>query len=151
MRTSVKILLVAAVVLVIGLLAALALQAMASVPRDLPPAWGAPKAEPVGDGQFRVFPQSAPVEVGVPYRMQLYTHCGLDWPLAVDFDRSYWDPIGPGLASDGSANPPISYGNPFDHGTMTLKTRTLAQYRSDGGATMMFSRHPGPRVAYLCM
>lgn len=141
----------AAITLAVAVFAILALQAAASAPRNLPRAWGGPQAQPVGDGQLRLFPQSAPVEVGVRYRFQLYTHCGLNWPVAVDFDRSYWDPVGPGPASDGSGNPPSSFGNPVDNGTITLKTRTLAEYRSDGGATMMFSRHAGPRVSYLCM
>ena len=104
----------------------------------------------MGNGQFRFFPRSNRVSVGVPYRFQLYMHCGLDWPLAVDFDGSFWDPIGPGPASDGSGNPPGGYGNPFDQGTMTLISPTLSQYRSSGGMVMQFSRHAGPEISSLC-
>ncbi len=143
-------LLVAIAVLAVLAAAAIIFEIASTGARSLPPRIGAVEPQLVGNGQFRFFPRSSRVTVGVPYRFQLYTHCGLDWPLAVDFDGSFWDPIGPGPASDGSGNPPSGYGNPFDQGTMTLISPTLTQYRSSGGKVMQFSRHAGPEISYLC-
>jgi hypothetical protein len=118
--------------------------------RPLPPATGSSRPEAVGNGQFAFSPRSARITIGVPYRFTLYTHCGLDWPGAVDFDGSLWYPIGPGPASDGNTNPPPGYGNPFDRGVMTLVSPTIAQYRSSAGAVMRFSRHVGRQISFPC-
>jgi hypothetical protein len=119
--------------------------------RDLPAPANAAAPQALGNGEFLYSPRSSRVTIGAHYRFQLYTHCGLDWPIAVDFDGSFWDPAGPGPASDGNGNPPPGYGNPFDHGVMTLRSQDLAEYRSAGGPVMRFSRHPGTRRAYACM
>ncbi len=145
-----RALLVAIAVLTVLVAAGVIFEIASTGAQALPPQIGAVEPQPVGNGQFRFFPRSSRVSVGVSYRFQLYTHCGLDYPLAVDFDGSYWDPIGPGPASDGSGNPPAGYGNPFDQGTMTLISPTLTQYKSSGGKVMQFSRHAGPEISSLC-
>ena len=98
---------------------------------------------------FASSPQSGRASVGATYRFQLYTHCGLDWPLAMDFDGSFWDPIG--VASDGYGNPPPGYGNPIDRGTITLISPTLARYRSSTGTVMQWHRHPGSQFSDGCL
>lgn len=145
-----RALLIAVAGLIAILAAAVIFEIASAGARALPPQIGAVDPQPVGNGQFRFFPHSGRVTVGVPYRFQLYTHCGLDYPLAVDFDGSFWDPIGPGPASDGSGNPPTGYGNPFDQGTMTLISPTLTQYTSSGGRVMQFTRHAGPEISSPC-
>jgi hypothetical protein len=67
----------------------------------------------------------------------------------MDFDGSFWDPMG--VASDGNGNPPPGYGNPIDQGTITLISPTLTQYRSSTGSVMQWSRHPGPQISSGCM
>lgn len=136
--------------IVLAVLLAVALIFGARPARSLPLPTGSASPQPLGNGQYIFSPRSAHVSVGIQYQFALYTHCGLDWPVAVDFDGSFWDPIGPGPASDGNGNPPPGYSNPIDHGTMTLLSPTMAEYRGDGGAVMRFSRHPGDRTAYLC-
>jgi hypothetical protein len=111
---------------------------------------GAPTPQALGNGQFRYFPQSARVKPGATYTIRIYTHCGLDFPTAVDFDGSFWDPAGPGLPSDGSGNPPAGFGNPTDTGTITLLKPGLASYQSQAGGTMNFTRHVGPVIGTGC-
>ena len=136
--------------LLILLLVALVIEGRSAGVRDLPPASGAPAAQPLGNGQFRFFPRSTHVGLGVRYRFMLYTHCGLDNPVAVDFDGSFWDETGPMPASDGNGNPPPGFGNPFDKGVMTLISPVSARYLGTGGSVVSYQRHPGPRVAGLC-
>jgi hypothetical protein len=143
-------LLVAISALAVVLAAGTVFAIMSAGAQSLPPQTGAVEPQPLGNGQFRFFPRSGRVNAGVPYRFRLYTHCGLDWPLAVDFDGTFWDPIGPGPASDGSGNPPAGYGNPYDRGMITLVSPTLAQYRSDSGAVLQWNRHAGPQISSPC-
>jgi hypothetical protein len=145
-----RALVVAVVVLAVLLAATLVVEITSSGVRSLPPPSRAVAPQPLGNGQYRVFPQSGRASVGASYQIQLFTHCGLDWPGVVDFDGTFWDPIGPGPASDGSANPPAGYGNPYDHGPITLISPTLAQYRSSGGGVMRWSRHVGPLISAPC-
>ncbi len=141
---------VAVVVLTVVLAVAVIVEIASSGVRALPPQVGSVAPQALGNGEFRFFPRSGRASPGVPYRFQLYTHCGLDWPLAMDFDGSYWDPIGPGPASDGSGNPPAGFGNPFDNGTITLISPTLTQYRSSAGTVMQWSRRAGPQISSPC-
>ena len=143
-------LVIGVVVLTVMLVAAIVFEIASSGARSLPPQTGGLETQPLANGQFRFFPRSARITLGVPYRFNLYTHCGLDWPPAVDFDGSLWDPIGPGAVSDGSGSPPAGYGNPYDQGVMTLISPTLARYRSSGELVIQFSRHAGPRVSSAC-
>ena len=118
--------------------------------RDLPAPANAAAPQALGNGQYLYSPRSSRVSIGTHYRFQLYTHCGLDWPAAVDFDGSFWDPTGPGPASDGNGNPPRGYGDPLDDGVMTLLSPNQAEYRSARGPVMRFSRHPGAQRASPC-
>jgi hypothetical protein len=145
-----RVLVVAVAVLVVLLAVAIIVEIASSAVRSLPPPGGSVARQPLGNGQYRVFPQSGRATVGVSYQIQLFTHCGLDWPGVVDFDGTFWDPVGPGPASDGSANPPAGFGNPYDHGTITLISPTLARYRSTIGGMMQWSRHAGPLISAPC-
>jgi len=145
-RALVGLVLLLAVVLAV----AVTVEIASSGVRSLPPSVGAIPPQPVGNGLSRYFPRSGRASVGVSYRFQLYTHCGLDWPLTMDFDGSFWDPIEPGPASDGNGNPPASFGNPIDRGIMTLISPTLAQYRSSTGTVMQWRRHAGSQISWPC-
>jgi hypothetical protein len=145
-----KVLLVAVVALTVVLVAAIIDEVASSGVRSLPAAVSNAGPQDLGDGRFRFFPHSGHASVGVPYRFPLYTHCGLNWPLAMDFDGSFWDSIGAGPASDGSGNPPPRYGNPYDQGTVTLISPTLTQYRSSTGAVSQWSRHAGAQISSTC-
>jgi hypothetical protein len=144
------VLVAAVAVLAIVLAAAIIDEIVSPGVRSLPPQVASVEAQPVGNGQFRFSPRSGRVSPGVPYRFQLYTHCGLGWPLAMDFDGSFWSPVAPGPASDGSGNPPAGYGNPYDEGTITLISSTLAQYRTSTGTVSQWSRRAGPQISSPC-
>jgi hypothetical protein len=141
---------VAAAVLALVLAVAIIVEITSSGVRALPPPVGSVAPLPLGNGRFRTFPNSGRVSLGVTYRFQLYTHCGLNYPQAMDFDGSFWDPIGPGSVSDGNGNPPNGFGNPIDRGTITLISPTMAQYRSSMGTVMQWRRHPGPQFSGAC-
>jgi len=136
--------------LAVVLAAAVIVEVASSGLRSLPPQVSAVAPQPLGNGLSRYFPRSGRATLGVSYRIELYTHCGLDWPQAMDFDGSFWDPIGPGPASDGHGDPPAGFGNPIDRGTITLISPTLAQYRSSTGTLMQWRRHPGPQISGGC-
>jgi hypothetical protein len=137
-----------AIASILAILLVLALLLEAHRPRDLPPAATHATPRPIGNGQFVFTPQSGRVSLGVPYRITLLTHCGLDWPIAVDFDGSFWDPSG--SVGQGTGNPPPGIGNPTDQGIITLVAPDVAEYRSRGGVIVRFNRHPGPRAAVPC-
>lgn len=145
-----RALLVAIAVVTLVVVAAIIYEMASTGALSLPPQVGSLAPQPLGNGLFRYFPRSGKASVGVSYQFQLYTHCGLDWPLAMDFDGSFWDPIGPGPASDGNGNPPVGFGNPIDRGTVTLISPTLAHYRSSTGTMMQWRRHPGPQISSFC-
>jgi hypothetical protein len=75
------------------------------------------------------------LEVGVPYRIDLYTHCGIDFWTR--FDGNYWDAVG---YDNGTGNPPEGLGNPYDRGTMTLLSEDVAEYVSRSGKLIRFER-----------
>ena len=137
-------------VLAVALAAAVIAEIASSGVRSLPAQVSAVAPQPLGNGLSRYFPRSGRATPGVSYRIELYTHCGLDWPPAMDFDGSFWDPIGPGPASDGHGNPPAGFGNPIDRGTITLISPTLAQYRSSTGTVMQWRRHTGSQFSGGC-
>jgi hypothetical protein len=145
-----RVLVVAVAGLVVLLAVAIIVEIASSAVRFLPASASAVRPQDLGNGQFRFFPRSGHVTAGVPYQFQLYTHCGLDWPLAMDFDGSFWDPIVVRNASDVGGSPPIGFGNPYDQGTVTLISPTLAQYRSSSGTVLQWSRHAGPVVSAFC-
>jgi len=149
-QISTRALLAAVVVLGLLLAAALVFEGSSGSARALPAPAGAHQSQALADGRFRFFPNSSPVTLGAHYRFSLYTHCGLDWPAAVDFDGSFWDPVDPAAVSGGSGNPPAGFANPIDRGIMTLISPTRARYQSSHGIIVQFGRHPGPRVSSSC-
>ena len=141
--------LVIAVLVLTALLVVAVLTEGGSV-RDLPAPVSAAAPQPIGGGQYLYAPRSAHVPVGVHYRFTIYTHCGLDWPPAIDFNGTFWRPIGPGPASDGSGNPPPGFADPVDHGVMTLRSPTLAEYHTAPGTVMRFAPRNGSQRAAMC-
>jgi len=145
-----RTLVAASAALAVMLAVAILVEARSASTHDLPAPARLAAPQPLGNGQFRFLPTSGHISLGVPYRFALSTHCGLDFPVAVDFDQSFWDPIGAGPAAGGSGNPPPGFGNPTDHGIMTLMSPTRAQFRSSGGVVIQFNRHAGARVSSAC-
>jgi hypothetical protein len=80
------------------------------------------------------------LEIGIPYRIELYTHCGIDFWTR--FDGNYWDAVD---HDNSSGNPPKGLGNPYDLGTMTLTSSDEAEYRSATGRVFLFRRGPERR------
>jgi hypothetical protein len=74
-------------------------------------------------------------DLSVPYRIEFYTHCGIDFWTR--FDGSYWDAVG---YNNNSGNPPEGLGNPVDFGTMTLVSENEAQYVSESGKVIRLVR-----------
>jgi hypothetical protein len=82
-------------------------------------------------------------EIGVTYQVAVNSHCGL---RAVEFDGSRWAISGE--LDDGSMNPPPGFGNPVDHGTITLTGPETAIYHSEFGERRELTRGGGlPPVA----
>ena len=80
------------------------------------------------------------VAVGQATAYRLYTHCGV-LSASINNQTFYADPP----LSDGSGNPPKGWGNPYDDGTMTLKSATSAEFRDDAGHSAHFTTTPrGP-------
>jgi hypothetical protein len=81
------------------------------------------------------------MHAGKPYR--LYTHCGIQWAR---IHGSFWRVTRP--LSDGSGNPPPGWGNPFQDGTLTMASRTTANFTSPAGSVVFrrTKRHHPPLV-----
>jgi len=90
--------------------------------------WGPRPGPPDGPGAV----------IGVDYPFDLYTHCGV---RSARFDGRDWN-ADPSLLDEYGANPPPGWGNPFDHGTMTLLEPDLAEFRSDAGHVAQFRPRP---------
>jgi hypothetical protein len=82
-------------------------------------------AEAGSGGELVVRP---PVEVGVTYPFDLYTHCGIH---GADVGGD-WFAADPPLVEVG-ANPPAGWGNPYQRGTLTLESTDVAVFRDDAG------------------
>lgn len=125
---------------VLGLLAALG-ACTSSSPRSLPDHAPA-RTEALPDDRIRVWPRSAPIEVGVVYRMRPVTHCGLDHLF--DLDGSFWEVVArPDPAGD-------HLGDPYDDGTVSLVDEDTAVYESSTGAEYRLTRLEGPREVWPC-
>jgi hypothetical protein len=122
----------------------------ASGPRALPQPSATREPQSVGNGQFLFSPQSAHVQQGIPYRFSLYTHCGLGYPIAVDFNGSFWQPTDPSMASPQNGNPPAGFANPTDQGVMILLSASQAEYHSSHGAVVEFRPRQGSVTTALC-
>lgn len=92
-------------------------------------------------------PASARVTVGVKYRFQLTTQCGLADPVGPDFDGSFWDPD---ITHQASGGAPAGFNAPVDTGYIVLMSPSVAEFHSSHGATARFHRHPGTIIASLC-
>ncbi|MER7540995.1 hypothetical protein ABTX77_40520 [Streptomyces sp. NPDC097704] len=68
----------------------------------------------------------------------LYTHCGID---EARIGSAYFAAETP--LSDGSGNPPEGWGNPIQHGKMTVKSKTEAVFTDDAGHEVKFHARPG--------
>ena len=85
-------------------------------------------------------------EIGVAYRVELYTHCGL---RNVEFDGDRWAISG--TLSDGSGNPPVGFNNPIDEGTVTLTAPDTAIYTSEFGERRELTRGDGLPPVVGCL
>jgi hypothetical protein len=85
------------------------------------------------------------LQIGVPYRLRLYTHCGIDFWTR--FDGSYWNALG---YNNRRGNPPDGLGNPSDPGVITLVTRDSARYVSESGLAIDFVRAQGRPAGMVC-
>lgn len=72
------------------------------------------------------------------YPYALYTHCGINeaniagrWYVA-DIPRS-----------DGNGNPPPGWGNPYQPGTITIRSATRAEFADRAGHRVAFTLRPG--------
>ena len=77
------------------------------------------------------------LEVGHAVGYRLYTHCGI---LSVQLNGKTFFATPP--LSDGSANPPGGWGNPYDDGQITLMSSTQAVFTDTAGNTARFSSNP---------
>lgn len=89
-------------------------------------------------------PYGAGVEVGETYGYTLYTHCGIEWTR---IDGVWWMATLP--LSDGNANPPPGWGNPYDKGEMEIVDRSTAIYRG-GPRDVEFERTDEVEVPFAC-
>jgi hypothetical protein len=83
-------------------------------------------------------------EVGVPYALDLLTHCGV---FGTDVDGT-WFAVEPPLV-EGAGNPPAGWGNPYQPGTLTLTSADEAVFTDDVGHELVLraapdSARPGP-------
>jgi hypothetical protein len=100
--------------------------------RTLPEPTAPPRTEQLDDSTWREWSTSAPVEEGVEYRMNVYTHCGLDYLL--DFDRSFWD-------VEAAPHDPFEHlDDPFDEGLIRRVGRDTAVFVSSAGAEFRLAR-----------
>lgn len=84
-------------------------------------------------------PESPPA--GGPVAAFSLGHCGLDSPI--DFDGSFWDPVGP---VDGDAAEAINSAS----GTITLLAPDLAEFRAPSGFVVRLQRHEGRKSLFGC-
>ena len=78
------------------------------------------------------------VMVYQPVPFDLMTHCGIDELKA---DGRYFQRVG-GILDDGSHNPPPGWGNPSQHGTLTI-TGDVAVFRDKQGHVETFKVRSG--------
>jgi hypothetical protein len=95
------------------------------------------------DGSFVVEAVSVPqVEVGIPYRYLIGTHCGIS-PTTFDVGGSFWDPIG-----DPST---FRLSQPEDDGAFVLLGSDEAIWTSSTGFQVRLVRgEAGTRQVFFC-
>jgi len=68
----------------------------------------------------------------------LYTHCGI---VEANIAGRWYVADTP--QSDGSGNPPAGWGNPYQHGTITIRSATQAEFSDAAGHHVLFTLRPG--------
>lgn len=76
-------------------------------------------------------------QVGVPYALDLYTHCGV---RGTDVGGT-WFAADPPLV-EGPGNPPAGWGNPYQPGTLTLASADEAVFTDDLGHEVVLRAAP---------
>jgi hypothetical protein len=76
-------------------------------------------------------------EVGVPYALDLYTHCGV---FGTDVGGR-WFAADPPLV-EGAGNPPAGWGNPYQPGTLTLTSADEAVFTDEAGHEVVLRAAP---------
>ena len=79
-----------------------------------------------------------PGETSTTMAFDLYTHCGIS---GLKVNDRYFQHVG-GSLDDGSGNPPGGWGNPYQHGTLTV-SGDLAIFRDDRGHVEKFEVRSG--------
>ena len=79
---------------------------------------------------------SASAANSMPY--DLYTHCGID---EARINGRFYEAAKP--LSDGNSNPPPGWGNPYQHGTMTLAWPSEAVFTDSAGHRVVFKVRAG--------
>ena len=89
-------------------------------------------------------PYGPGVDVDEAYDYVLYVHCGVQWAR---IDGVWWEtrPL-----SDGNANPPKGWGNPYDAGTMALVDDDTAEYVGGTGVAVRFARTERIKAPFEC-
>jgi hypothetical protein len=79
---------------------------------------------------------SASAANSMPY--DLYTHCGID---EARINGRFYEAVKP--LSDGNSNPPPGWGNPYQHGTVTLASPSEAVFTDNAGHRVVFKVRAG--------
>jgi hypothetical protein len=88
-------------------------------------------------------PSSGPLSAE-PY--SLYTHCGISEARIGGTCYVADSPL-----NDGNGNPPAGWGNPYQAGTMTSPSPSVAIFRDDLGHVVQFHARPGAvRFLQVC-
>ena len=80
--------------------------------------------------------ESERAEVGVSYRFQLPTHCGVEYAF---FDDRWWNASTQLYENQARMDPPPGWGNPTEFGTMRLLSQDEAQFVGDSGNKAHFA------------
>jgi hypothetical protein len=83
-------------------------------------------------------PQAPPVSAANSMPYDLYTHCGID---EARINGRFYEAAKP--LSDGNSNPPPGWGNPYQHGTMTLASPSAAVFTDSAGHRVVFKVRAG--------
>ena len=85
-----------------------------------------PSEGPTG-AELEVAPYGPGVELERTYDYDLYVHCGVEW---AQIDGAWWQTA---LLSDGNANPPDGWGNPYHAGELVLLNDASATFSGPEG------------------
>lgn len=91
-------------------------------------------------------PPTAPSAAANSMPYDLYTHCGID---EARISGRCYEAVTP--LSDGNSNPPPGWGNPYQHGTMTLAAPSEAVFTDNAGHRVVFKVRAGAtRFKHVC-